>query len=87
MIMVHNYLAGTWRRVRAPMAIGFPWFGMSTELNLNGICEIAIGANFTAMTILAVVLAVSNSSTMMFVGLEPETNTKMHQRFNNKWLQ
>ena len=69
------------------MAVGFPWFGMSTELNLNGICEIAIGANFTVVMILAVVLAVSNSLTMMVAGLEPETNTKMHQRFNNKWLQ
>ena len=69
------------------MVVGFPWFGRLMELDLNGTCEIAIGANFIAVTILAVVLAVSNSSTTMAVGLEPKTNTKMHQRFNNEWLE
>ena len=65
----------------------FPQFGKSIELDLNGTCEIAIGASFTAVTILVMVLVVLDSSTTMATGSEPETNTKMRRRFKSEWLQ
>ena len=94
---IRCWCVGTWacehgaellgRRVKAPMAAGFPQFDRSAELDLNGTCEITIKASFTAVTVLAVVLTVSDSSTMVTTGLEPETNTELCRRFNGEWLQ
>jgi len=76
-----------WWRVRPPIVARFPQFGKSTELDLSGTCEIAIEASFTVVTILVMVLVVSDSSTTMAAGLEPEKNTKMRRRFKSEWLQ
>ena len=75
------------QRLKAPMAARFPRFGRSAELDLSGTCENTIEASFTTGTVLAVVLMMSDSSTMVTVGLEPKMNTKMCPRFNGEWLQ
>ena len=85
-ITVQNYLASAWRHVRPSIVAGFPQFDKSTELDLYGTCEITIGASFTTATILAVVLVVLHSSRTVATGPKPETNTKMHRRFNSEWL-